>query len=101
MGKEQLLGKKLLYTDKSMGDSDLQELFISRSLQHNIRVFALYYTRMTLERIAAFLAITQAAAEKVICDMVINDKLWARIDRLTGIVQFKKPETSTDTLKSW
>jgi len=99
--EEELFGKKLKFTNKTMGDKDMVELLKKRSIEHNIRIFSLYYSQMRLTRIAEFLDITETEAESAICKLVIGEKLWARIDRLTGVVVFKKPETNVDTLSSW
>jgi len=98
---QEMLGFELLYIGKKIQDPKLLQLLKTRSLQHNIRIYSLYYTQMTLDRVSEFLGVSKEEAEDVVCKMVGKDKLWARIDQLTGIIKFRKPVDNTEVLSGW
>jgi len=98
---QELLEFELLYIGKKIRDPQLLTLLKTRSLQHNIRIYSLYYTQMTLDRVSEFLGVSKEEAEDVVCKMVGKDKLWARIDQLTGIIKFRKPVDNTEVLSGW
>lgn len=98
---QDMLDFELLYIGKKIQDPKLLQLLKTRSLQHNIRIYSLYYTQMTLDRVSEFLGVSQEEAEDVVCKMVGKDKLWARIDQLTGIIKFRKPVDNTEVLSGW
>jgi len=98
---QDMLEFELLYIGKKIRDPQLLQLLKTRSLQHNIRIYSLYYTQMTLDRVSEFLDVSKQEAEDVVCKMVGKDKLWARIDQLTGIIKFRKPVDNTEVLSGW
>jgi len=98
---QEMLDFELLYIGKNIRDPTLLALLQTRSLQHNIRIYSLYYTQMTLDRVSEFLGVSKEEAEDVVCKMVGKDKLWARIDQLTGIIKFRKPVDNTEVLSGW
>jgi len=98
---QEMLDFKLLYIEKKIQDPKLLQLLKTRSIQHNIRIYSLYYTQMTLNRVSEFLGVSKEEAEDVVCKMVGKDKLWARIDQLTGIIKFRKPVDNTEVLSGW
>lgn len=47
------------------------------------------------------LGVQQDVAEKELCDMIFQKIIWARIDRLTGIVNFVAKQTENNVLNDW
>jgi len=73
----------------------------TRVIEHNIRVIALYYTRITLTRLTSLLDLSPKATEEVLCRLVVSGTVYARIDRPNGVVSFKRKETAEDVLNDW
>ena len=75
--------------------------FANRVIEHNIRVMAKYYTRITLKRMAELLDLPLQEAEEYLAKLVVNKTVYAKIDRLSGIITFTKPRDPSDVLNEW
>jgi 26S proteasome regulatory subunit N5 len=98
-------------------------LLCSRTRVQNIRTIAMYYERITTQRLAQFLDLTvevrfaarntrvssyaraptraSQKTELALSELVSSKQLSAKIDRPTGIVSFVRPETSASLLNDW
>ncbi len=56
---------------------------------------------MRLERLSQMVGVSADRAEVEIGDMVVNKRLFAKINRLAGIVVFQKNKFTNDTLNEW
>jgi len=72
-----------------------------RIVEHNIRVIARYYTRITSKRLCQLLSLPYPDVEKHISRLVVKGSIWAKIDRPSGIMVFKKTEHPSDILNNW
>jgi len=72
-----------------------------RCVEHNLRVMAKYYTRVRVDRMAQLLCLTPAEAEEFLSNLVVAGTVTAKIDRLDGVVHFRKPQQSQDVLNDW
>jgi len=70
-------------------------------IQHNLRVAQTYYARIRLERLSALIGVGVDRCEKEIADMVYNKAITAKINRIEGIVTFKKKQKVNDALNIW
>ena len=70
-------------------------------IQHNIRVIEQYYERIRLERLSQLIGVGLDRCEHEIADMVHNQSVVAKIDRVEGVVSFKKKKHVNDTLNEW
>mmetsp|Transcript_15176 Transcript_15176/g.11035 ORF Transcript_15176/g.11035 Transcript_15176/m.11035 type:complete len:105 (-) Transcript_15176:27-341(-) len=75
--------------------------FIKQLIQHNIRVIEKYYSRVKLQRLAHLVGVGEDRAEAEIGDMVVNNRLHAKINRMQGIVVFQKSKFTNDILNDW
>jgi len=75
--------------------------FHTRIIEHNIRVVAKYYTRITLTRLTSLLDLTPQETEKTLAALVVSGTIWARIDRPSGIVDFKAKRSPEDVMNDW
>uniref|UniRef100_A0A6G1SQC5 26S proteasome non-ATPase regulatory subunit 12 n=1 Tax=Aceria tosichella TaxID=561515 RepID=A0A6G1SQC5_9ACAR len=75
--------------------------FKSRIVEHNIRMMAKYYKRIRLERMSQLLDLSTNEAEDVLSYMVVNKTIWAKVDRLEGIVNFSAQKHPNETLNDW
>jgi len=84
-----------------VGDNKCWEVFQRRVVEHNIRVLAKYYTRISLQRFTQLLDLDLKEAEKRLCDQVVKGTVCAKIDRLDGVVSFTKQKSTEEVLNSW
>ncbi|EJU00081.1 hypothetical protein DACRYDRAFT_101139 [Dacryopinax primogenitus] len=82
------------------GDKRWKELH-KRVIEHNIRIIAKYYTRIHLKRLTQLLDLTPQETEDVLCRLVVDKTVYARIDRPAGIVNFKAPKTPEDVMNDF
>ncbi|GBG34292.1 26S proteasome non-ATPase regulatory subunit 12 [Hondaea fermentalgiana] len=75
-----------------------------RVIQHDIRVVAKFYTRISAARLAQMLQLSKDESEKYLCDMVTSttsERLIAKIDRPAGVITFRGRKTANDHLSEW
>ncbi|GAA5868102.1 hypothetical protein JCM8547_003345 [Rhodosporidiobolus lusitaniae] len=72
-----------------------------RIVEHNIRVVAGYYTRITLPRLASFLSLPVNDTELFLSRLVTSKTVYAKIDRPAGLVSFVKPKSGDEVLNEW
>ncbi|XP_076805038.1 26S proteasome non-ATPase regulatory subunit 12-like [Clavelina lepadiformis] len=75
--------------------------FANRVVEHNIRVMAKYYTRITSKRMANLLNLCVEEAEEYLAKLVVNKTVFAKIDRLSGIISFARPREPSEVLNEW
>ncbi|KAK3072718.1 proteasome regulatory particle subunit [Teratosphaeriaceae sp. CCFEE 6253] len=75
--------------------------FRRRVIEHNVRVVAKYYTRITFSRLTSLLDLPAAETEKYISDLVVSKTIYARIDRPAGVVTFEKKRDADEVLNEW
>ena len=62
---------------------------------------ALYYNRISLTRLTSLLDLTPQQTEETLCRLVVSSTIWARIDRPTGIVNFRQARTAEEVMNDW
>ena len=72
-----------------------------RVIEHNVRVIAKYYTRITFPRLTTLLDLPAQETEKYISDLVTSKTIYARIDRPAQIVSFEKKRDADEVLNEW
>lgn len=72
-----------------------------RVVEHNIRVVSKYFSRITMKRLSQLLYLNEAKTEEFLSKMVSSKTISAKIDRIDGIVNFKKPQQTQDVLNNW
>jgi 26S proteasome regulatory subunit N5 len=76
--------------------------FLQQLVQHNIRVIQKYYSKIRLERISQLIGVSVERTEKEIGDMVVNKRIQAKINRLSGIVVFsQRKQFTNEKLDGW
>ncbi|KAK4555223.1 proteasome regulatory particle subunit [Recurvomyces mirabilis] len=75
--------------------------FRKRVIEHNVRVIAKYYTRITFPRLTSLLDLPAKETEKYISDLVVSKTIYARIDRPAQIVSFEKTRDADEVLNQW
>ncbi|WVF69209.1 hypothetical protein IAT40_003985 [Kwoniella sp. CBS 6097] len=82
------------------GDVRWEELH-KRVTEHNIRVIASYYSRITLTRLTELLDLPHLTTERTLCKLVTDKTIYARIDRPAGIINFKSNKGVNEVLNAW
>lgn len=72
-----------------------------RVVEHNIRVLAKYYTRVSLTRLAQLLELTPEQAEDTLSQLVVSKTVYARIDRPADIITFRPRKDPNAVLQDW
>jgi len=89
-----------VFTNDEAGQARWKDLF-SRIVEHNIRIMAKYYTRISLVRMAELLALPESKAEDCLSDMVVSGAVTAKTDRLEGIIDFSQVQDPLENLNDW
>lgn len=72
-----------------------------RVTERNIVVIAKYYSRLQMARFAELLDLTPQQAESHLADLVVENKVAAKIDRPAGLVRFQGRQKSEQVLDGW
>ncbi|KAK3806341.1 MAG: PCI domain-containing protein [Benniella sp.] len=78
----------------------LKELH-NRVIEHNIRVIAKYYTRITTARLTQLLDLPGKDCEEFLSKLVVSKTIYAKIDRPAGVVSFAKSKHPNEVLNEW
>jgi 26S proteasome regulatory subunit N5 len=73
----------------------------TRVIEHNIRVVAQYYSRITLPRLTSLLDLTAKQTEQILARLVVSGTIWAKIDRPAGIVNFRSKRGAEEIMNDW
>lgn len=100
--KKHFLLLPMFSTKSSSGIKCWKELR-SRIIENNIRVVSMYYSCITMTRLSELLQINQNETEKHLIQLITDGflKQKAKIDRLSGIINFKMPLNTNDRLNLW
>ncbi|KAM6498474.1 PCI domain containing protein [Amanita muscaria] len=99
-GIESIYGQFLRQTPVFSQEKRWEDLH-TRVIEHNVRVVAEYYTRITLLRLTTLLDLTPKQTEDTLCRLVVSGTVWARIDRPSGIVNFRGKRSAEDAMNDW
>ncbi|ORZ00496.1 PCI domain-domain-containing protein [Syncephalastrum racemosum] len=102
---EQIYGEALGQTDVFLKSSEegqkrWKELH-HRVIEHNIRVVAKYYTRVTTKRLMQLLDLNERDTEEFLSKLVVSKTIYARVDRPAGVVSFQVKKDANQVLNDW
>ncbi|XP_019613775.1 PREDICTED: 26S proteasome non-ATPase regulatory subunit 12-like [Branchiostoma belcheri] len=89
-----------IFPHTETGDKRWAELR-NRVVEHNIRIMAKYYTRITMKRMAQLLDLSEDETEEFLSKLVVDKTVYAKADRLDGVVTFARPKDPNDILNEW
>ena len=72
-----------------------------RVSEHDVLVVAQYYRCIHVARLAELTGLTPEATEEYLMSMVTARALYARIDRIDGVVRFQKKKSALDVATQW
>jgi len=73
-------------------------LFRKYWIQHNVMIFGKYFSQIRLDRMSAMIGIDKNEVEREVADMVINNYIYAKINRINSTVNFRKRQDVNDKL---
>ena len=71
-------------------DQELIKLFRKYWIQHNLSIFEKFYSKINLKRICDMTLTPEDEVESELADMVVNNYLFAKINRIEKIVNFRQ-----------
>ena len=71
-------------------DQELIKLFRKYWIQHNLSIFEKFYSKINLKRICDMTLTPEDEVEGELADMVVNNYLFAKINRIEKIVNFRQ-----------
>lgn len=74
---------------------------LDRIVENNIRIIAQHYGRIRVARLCELLHLDADKTEGFVSKMVTNGTISAKIDRIDGILNFKKSQDEGETLNAW
>lgn len=77
-----------------------QEL-ASRLSEHDLLVVAKYYSRIHIADLADLVGLTPARTEQFMMELVQTKSLYAKIDRIEGLVVFQRSKNPTEVVAHW
>lgn len=73
----------------------------NRVSEHDLLVVAKHYTRIHLKRLSELVGLTEEQCEAFLMKLVTSDSLFAKIDRVDGIVNFEKKKNPLEVQTQW
>lgn len=95
------LNKHSIFNENVDGKNQFWNDLRKRCVEHNIRVIAEYYNRITMKRLSQLLDLPSDDVETFVSDLVVNKSIFARMDRPKGIVNFRKYKDPNENLNEW
>ena len=82
-------------------NEDLLKLFRKYWIQHDLSLFEKFFGKIHIERISQMTKVPNDEIENEIADMVVNNYIFARINRIEKIVNFRKKTDHHDVLDNF
>ena len=54
-----------------------------------------------MKRFETMLDLSTKETEETLCRLVVSKTIWARIDRPSGIINFRQEQTAEDVMNDW
>ena len=80
---------------------DLIKLFRKHWIQHDLSIFEKFFAKIHIKRINDMTLVPVDEIEKEIADMVVNNYIYAKINRIEKIVNFRKKTDYHDVLDNF
>ena len=77
---------------------DLIKLFRKYWIQHDLSLFEKFFAKIHIERISEMTLVPFEEIEEELADMVVNNYIFAKINRIEKIVNFRKKKDHRDEL---
>lgn len=97
----QLLNSTSAFNKSTEGGLKRLKELHNRVVEHNIRVIAKYYTRVSTKRLTQLLDLNEKDSEEFLSKLVVSKTIYARIDRSAGVVNFQTKKDANEILNNW
>ena len=87
--------------DIFINNEDLLKLFRKYWIQHDLSLFEKFFGKIHIERISQMTLVPDDEIENELADMVVNNYIFARINRIEKIVNFRKKTDHHDVLDNF
>ena len=87
--------------DIFINNEDLLKLFRKYWIQHDLSLFEKFFGKIHIERISQMTLVPDDEIESELADMVVNNYIFARINRIEKIVNFRKKTDHHDVLDNF
>lgn len=84
------------FVDSTENNKAHMREFVRQLIQHNLRVIEKYYSKIKISTLSKLIGVPDERAESEICDMVVNKRIQAKINRLAREVTFKKKNRNVE-----
>lgn len=81
--------------------ADRQVLLHCRCSEHDLLVISRFYTRLRLLRLAQLVGLSPEHTEEFLMMMVSSGTLYAKMDRVDGLVVFEAKKNATEVINGW
>eukprot|EP00796_Vickermania_ingenoplastis_P010002 gene10002-6982_t len=78
-----------------------QVLLKNRCSEHDLIVISTFYTRVPISRLSELVGLTVEHTEAFLMDMVANHTLYAKMDRVDGLVEFEAKRNTAEVVEYW
>nr|CAD7429524.1 unnamed protein product [Timema monikensis] len=99
-GSDQLKATDVFSASSEQGRKRWQDLR-SRVVEHNIRIMAKYYTKISVKRMSELLDLSPEETEEILSQLVVSKAVTARTDRPAGVVSFTHSQDPGAVLTQW
>eukprot|EP00672_Neobodo_designis_P026098 CAMPEP_0174827800 /NCGR_PEP_ID=MMETSP1114-20130205/934_1 /TAXON_ID=312471 /ORGANISM="Neobodo designis, Strain CCAP 1951/1" /LENGTH=500 /DNA_ID=CAMNT_0016061477 /DNA_START=36 /DNA_END=1538 /DNA_ORIENTATION=+ len=83
------------------GHADRRDALHERLSEHDVMVAAKFYKRIRLTRLAQLVGLSDEATERFIMKLVSSKSIYAKVDRIDGVVVFERQANPIDVAKRW
>jgi len=90
-----------IYTAQFVNNDKNLEAFKNQLIQHNLKVVAKFYNRVTLNRLTQLFSVTTKEVEVQLCELITSKQISAKIDRPAGIVYMVEKKKEDEVLDEW
>ena len=95
---DDLINKYKNYEIFKSKKGELLNLFRKYWIQHDLSIFGKFFSQIHLKRISEMSLVSIDELESELADMVVNDYIFAKINRIEKIVNFQKKKDHHDVL---
>lgn len=90
-----------IFSEKMENHLVHKQNFKKQLIQHNLRVIQKYYDRIHFKRVSNLLNVDVKVCEEEICEMINKKMITAKIDRISGVVNFKEKKNENAVINDW
>lgn len=95
------LEKTFAFLPESEDGAKRKGKLFDRVIEHNLRTISAYYDRISLKRLTELLGLSLDDAERFLSNLVSSKTIYAKIDRVDGIVSFEKSKEPDEVVNEW